>query len=443
MRRPHRPHPPRRLVSAVGSLILLAAGLRLCSAGHCGADLDDASNCWQVGARESLSFCQSGISLTLHLYRPPSLCIVQTCEVDDDCCGAGVCFPDADAGCPSPADLSGPDHYFCGATWCEAAYTCGTPCPETTECPEGQGCFADVPCGGGEPAPPLPSPPTSAPTQFCGEGEGGEGLSDAKGNCWQPCPRGDKDCCFGLTCHDTSQDGEIFNLEESSSGTCPASSLGGNMYCGSSWCDAAYTCGATCPGGTNEECPAGQYCYNDIPCAVAGETPPEVTMPPPSYCGDGPEDAASSCWAKCTSDSDCCFGQTCFEVEGGCEYVDHVGPDHYFCGSDFCEAAFTCPLPCPGGVDSECDEGQRCYAGTPCNANTRSITPGETVRYGLPLRALELIRRERPGGGFGGAGDVSGGEGPDLPSNSAVNRRWLVMALAQVILNSFCLIALE
>lgn len=312
-----------------------------------------------------------------------------------------------------------------------------------------------MPCGGADPAPPLPSPPTSAPTQFCGED-----LGDAKTDCFQPCPRGGKDCCFGLTCHDTSQDPadedenpeegeEVFTLQEdpgagqtaASEGTCPASDLGGNMYCGSSWCDAAYTCGATCPGGTNEECPPGQYCYDDIPC-LADEPPPEVEMPPPSYCGDGPEDAASSCWAKCSTDSDCCFGQTCHAVEGGCDYVDHVGPDHYFCGTDFCEAAFACPQPCPGGVDSECDEGMRCYAGTPCNANTRSITPGETVRYGLPLRALELIRRERPGvvaggrkgGDFGGSGYVGGVEGPDgpPPPNDAVNGRWLWMTLAQV-----------
>ena len=215
------------------------------------------------------------------------------------------------------------------------------------------------------------------------------------------------------------------------------------MYCGASWCDAAYTCGATCPGGTNEECPPGQYCYNDIPC-LAGTPPPDVAMPPPSYCGDSPEDAASSCWAKCASDSDCCFGQTCHEVEGGCDYVDHVGPEHYFCGADFCEAAFTCPRPCPGGVDSECESGQRCYANTPCNANTRSITPGETVRYGLPLKALQLIQRERSGI-VGGADYVDGADGTGLPPppNDAVNRIWLSLALAQVILQSFYLITIE
>ena len=110
-------------------------------------------------------------------------------------------------------------------------------------------------------------------------------MSDARDTCWQPCPRGDSDCCLGLNCFDTSQ---------SSQGTCSSSDYSGtqHFYCGASWCDAAYLCQSACPGGTNEECPAGQYCYADVPCSSTSGAPPDV-QPPPStfnqYCGDTPQ----------------------------------------------------------------------------------------------------------------------------------------------------------
>ena len=120
-------------------------------------------------------------------------------------------------------------------------------------------------------------------------------MSDARDACWQPCPRGDSDCCFGLNCFDTSQ---------SSQGTCSSSDYSGtqHFYCGASWCGAAYSCQNACPGGTNEECPAGQYCYADVPCSTTSAAPPDV-QPPPStfnqYCGDTAEDAADQCWQPC------------------------------------------------------------------------------------------------------------------------------------------------
>ncbi len=40
---------------------------------------------------------------------------------------------------------------------------------------------------------------------------------------------------------------------------------------------------------------------------------------------------------------------------------------HYFCGSDWHDAAQRCSHPCPSGQASECPDDQRCYADTPCN----------------------------------------------------------------------------
>lgn len=227
-------------------------------------------------------------------------------------------------------------------SWCDAAYNCGnTPCPEQTECPPGQSCYADVPCDSQNPgasAPPLPKPPTAAPYQFCGNT-----IAEAKADCWQPCPRGQVDCCFGLQCFDTSADA-------SSGGTCPVSVLSGSAhyFCGSSWCAAAYSCSSRCPGGQSSECPEGQFCYADVPCSSVSSSnpleyvqPPEIDSPPSiysKYCGESAEDAAQQCWQPCRDNDDCCAGQTCFSEVTTCAYADNIGADHFFCGSGKCNS---------------------------------------------------------------------------------------------------------
>jgi len=152
-------------------------------------------------------------------------------------------------------------------------------------------------------------------------------MANARNDCWQPCPRGDSDCCSGLKCYDTSQ-GE-------SGGTCTNSDYTGSnhYYCGSSWCSAAYSCTNACPGGTNDECPRGQLCYADVPC-TGGSQPPDVTTPSSQfnkYCGKDGE--PQTCWYPCRDDGDCCSGLKCRENVTECPYPDNVGADHFFCGS--------------------------------------------------------------------------------------------------------------
>lgn len=322
----------------------------------CGVDLEDAQNsCWQP------------------------------CSTDSDCCASAEhCF-ETESSCGS-SDLSGTEHYFCGATWCEAAHQCGTPCPETTECPSGEYCFADTPCSSISPlpVPPIPAPPTSSPYQFCGTS-----MSDAVEKCWQPCPRGDSDCCSGLTCFDTS-------ANSGSGGTCNKSDYSGSnhFFCGSSWCDAAYSCQTACPGGTDDECPEGSFCYADVPCSYDNQPPPNVQAPPSQfsqYCGTSQQNAAETCWQPCRNDDDCCAGQTCYSGVTSCTYPDNIGSDHYFCGSDFCDASYECRQPCPSGYDAECSSGYRCFPNTPCNANyvPRSAN---MLDFGLPQNAQTLFR---------------------------------------------------
>jgi hypothetical protein len=60
---------------------------------------------------------------------------------------------------------------------------------------------------------------------------------------------------------------------------------------------------------------------------------------------------------------------------------------HYFCGVDWHDASVKCGTHCPGGLASDCPEGERCYADTPCDAHapkhaqdqlaeTMHLTPG-------------------------------------------------------------------
>lgn len=315
----------------------------------------------------------------------------QPCVQDSDCCSTSHRCLEAHSSCGS-ADLSGTNHYFCGVTWCDAAYKCGTPCPEQVECPEGEQCYGDIPCDSDSPvsAPPLPSPPTSSPYQFCGSS-----LESAAENCWQPCPRGNSDCCNGLSCFDTSS--------PESPSTCSNSdySGSGHYFCGTSWCNAAYSCSTACPEGTNDECPDGQYCYGDIPCENEGQTVPvQEAAPPPNifsmYCGTSHQDASNTCWQPCRNDDDCCFDQTCHANVTSCSYPDNIGADHYFCGSDFCEASYNCNQPCPSGYDAQCPNGTRCIPHSPCNANIGATTARDFLRYGLPRSMNFLMKTYTP-----------------------------------------------
>jgi hypothetical protein len=113
---------------------------------------------------------------------------------------------------------------FCFVNRCDAAYTCSTPC-EDGVCPDGLGCWANTPCSAGrESAPPLPEDPVNSITSFCAAS-----LDEAKETCWQPCPRGDDDCCLGLSCFDTAQSSDTSSL-----GQCSAPDYSGEnrFYCG-------------------------------------------------------------------------------------------------------------------------------------------------------------------------------------------------------------------
>ncbi|GAX23297.1 hypothetical protein FisN_21Hh017 [Fistulifera solaris] len=48
---------------------------------------------------------------------------------------------------------------------------------------------------------------------------------------------------------------------------------------------------------------------------------------------------------------------------------------HYFCGTDWHHAAQSCQTHCPTGRSSDCPDGQRCFADTPCDAQAEQRQP--------------------------------------------------------------------
>lgn len=183
-----------------------------------------------------------------------------------------------------------------------------------------------------------------------------------------------------------------------------------HRFCGADKCEADHTCTTPCPNG--DECPPGENCYDDTPCS-SNIAPPSYDF---AYCGTSEADALSTCWQPCRNDEDCCFGQTCFSTSNACEAPNFSGSAHFFCGTgelsmtemifeiallsvlhsplfplldndhftDLCDASFRCSKPCPSGFDAECDVGERCFANTPCNANS------DIRSYGLPVSAMNL-----------------------------------------------------
>jgi len=55
------------------------------------------------------------------------------------------------------------------------------------------------------------------------------------------------------------------------------------------------------------------------------------------------------------------------------KHADYDRKRHYFCGKDWHHADQSCHKHCPGGLSSECGEGETCYADTSCDAH---IEPG-------------------------------------------------------------------
>ncbi len=51
-----------------------------------------------------------------------------------------------------------------------------------------------------------------------------------------------------------------------------------------------------------------------------------------------------------------------------------------FCGKDWDHAITTCSKPCPSGLSDDCDQGETCFAGTPCGEGGGVVASGSTCK---------------------------------------------------------------
>ncbi|KAL7558655.1 hypothetical protein ACA910_010031 [Epithemia clementina (nom. ined.)] len=204
--------------------------------------------------------------------------------------------------------------------------------------------------------------------RFCGTS-----WSDAATSCGSACPSGmDSECPQETQCY-----GGITSCSSDSPSVT-------NNYCGQSWADAAASCSNTCPGGVDSECPQGTQCYGGI--TSCSSNPPTVTT---NYCGQTWADAAASCSNTCPGgvDSECPQGTQCYGGITSCsgnpptsapkaqEPSDPPTATTNYCGQTWADAAASCSNTCPGGVDSECPQGTQCYGGiTSCSGDPPTAT---------------------------------------------------------------------
>ncbi|KAL3790789.1 hypothetical protein ACHAWO_012923, partial [Cyclotella atomus] len=301
--------------------------------------------------------------------------------------------------CPSGQNSECPDGLFCygpspncvkthkvgvGTKWCGSSFNdmaskCATECPGGTddECPDGEICWGESPCALLDYSPLDVN--ASIGKLWCATS-----YKDLVENCPSECPSGlDEECPDGSVC---------FNMADEEM-SCNTTGVGirepvdsANLWCGSSWNNVLEECRAGCPEGTDEECALlgiGMICYdltgNDLICEEAGVGVKEKGDPQTRWCGATFNDMLATCPKRCPETTECDEGQTCFEgspceTEGVGVDVPEQDPDKMFCGTDFTDA-MSCGTPCPNG--DECGSGESCFAEVECLWGTQEDDQGE------------------------------------------------------------------
>lgn len=130
-------------------------------------------------------------------------------------------------------------------------------------------------------------------------------------------------------------------------------------YCGISWYDANQSCSVECPNGTDSECPSGQSCFAD--CTNCCPSEDGYGGKRFNYCGTSWSNANSMCGTTCPGgkDNECPAGQFCFAACYDCP--QSCQGNYNYCGSSWFNANSFCGDSCINGSDDECPSGQSCF----------------------------------------------------------------------------------
>ena len=149
----------------------------------------------------------------------------------------------------------------------------------------------------------------------------------------------------------------------------------GTKWCGTTYNDMASKCTTECPNGLDEECPTGEICWGDAPCALLEFDVMDLEASQGKlWCGKSYKDLVENCPAECPSglDEECGEGQICFNMseeeqacnETGVGIREPVDSAMLWCGSSWNNVLEECRAGCPEGTDEECAMygiGMVCY----------------------------------------------------------------------------------
>ncbi|KAL9183180.1 hypothetical protein ACHAXT_004967 [Thalassiosira profunda] len=255
-------------------------------------------------------------------------------------------------------------YHACGRSWGDANDRCGQWCLGEGEddCPRGEQCFGSTVCYNDVGLVPSMSPTTGAPTtrrptarsdpinhRFCGQT-----WTTARCTVEDFCPNGDE-CKPGESCF-TVQRCHIHDLTPQPSysptlaPSLPHDHPSYYQYCGKSSNHAASTCSVATWCSSDDECPAGSFCFGGLPqqcnylllrngptfmnAFTSGPTPRPTTRPPstppPSkrddprnirFCGSAWDHINCSVESHCPMGIECKSGELCF-TERSCNILD-------------------------------------------------------------------------------------------------------------------------
>ncbi|KAL7538582.1 hypothetical protein ACHAXR_008658 [Thalassiosira sp. AJA248-18] len=335
----------------------------------------------------------------------------------------------------------------CGKDWTDADSRCGQWCwGEESDCPSGESCFGSTGCYNDAGLKPSPSPTTYAPTskaptvrsdpsnfRFCGIAWD-KTICSVAGHC----PIGDE-CKNGEICF-TKQRCNIHDLTKeptltpSTSPTLPFDHPSYFKFCGKSYDHAASICSLRTRCMTDNNCPNGALCFEDLPghCnafylkhpelrptntptrSPMKPTPSRSPTPAPSaspsthpptrrmdprnmmFCGTGWDKVVCSQETHCPTGTECKNGEICY-TKYQCNAVDFTKnpthnpttspilpydhPSYYkFCGTTFRDANNNCNIERHCALDDDCPSGSTCFGDLPEHCNAFNMLYPELVR---------------------------------------------------------------
>ncbi|KAL7482139.1 hypothetical protein ACHAW6_007834 [Cyclotella cf. meneghiniana] len=258
--------------------------------------------------------------------------------------------------------LDNPQNMFCGSGWQNATDECNTN-PDAIPCPMVVDEFANIPldCPGtlmcftiGMSCTPVTPVPTEAPTLT---------PTSAAPTTYSP-----------------------------TSSPIEAADVANSYFCGSDLEDANALCSVWCRYGEDSECPEGQKCFLDTSCnatelnftigwdesllsevpSIAPTTykPTQDQNPSNFYCFASWTDASydGDCGVPCPGgqNSECPDGQFCYGPLPLCNPMYKAGVSTKWCGLSFEDMSSKCATECPNGTDEECPDGEICWGDSPC-----------------------------------------------------------------------------